>query len=144
MERATAAGRWERSLLDERRESFETSPAPYDDGDDDSDSEREWDYWEREYGGRDAVLSFEFDIPSMSAAPSEGGYTHARDRSVTISASEVVDTGGHSPRSRTKSFTNALPSSIRSFGSQKTSDGGVSSKRPRSSTVTAPVAFSGR
>jgi hypothetical protein len=144
MERAAAAGRWERSLLDERRGSFETNPAPYDDADDDSDSEREWDYWEREYGGRDAVLSFEFDVPSMSAASSEGGYSHARDRSVTISASEIVDTGGHSPRSRTKSFTNALPSSIRTFGSQKTPDGGVSSKRPRSSTVTAPVVFSGR
>jgi len=143
MEHATAAGRWERSLLDERRESFKTNLAPYDDADDDSDSEREWEYWEREYGGRDAVLSFEFDVPSMSAAPSEGGYSHARDRSVTVSAGEVVDTGGHSP-SRTKSFTNALPSSIRTFGSQKASDGGVSSRRPRSSTVTAPFAFSGR
>lgn len=165
------AGRWERAVLvdheTERRESFGSSLDSFDEDLDgqDAGSEREWENWEREYGGRDSVLSFDFSAdldrrrasgghshgigsPSDSSPTSTGHYLdHVRDRSVTLSAGPgdfSSETGAPSPtsRSRTKSFTNALPAAIRPFGaSSKVSSNSVGgsgdgSRRTRSSTVT--------
>lgn len=193
-ERATTAGRWERpEFLDNENPTRRGSLTPSLDSFDDElrshsapelgdDSEHEWDNWEREYGGREAVLSFDFDPdPPTTMAGSHGygsfvdnyvpagGSRHVRDRSVTVSASPIAGPGGHVPdgsgeahgyspggttRIRTKSFTNALPVSIRPFGgSSKTTASrglqgssdkpGPSSRRVRSSTVTNPVAGTG-
>lgn len=158
MERAITIGRCERPTLPslspvsptelvESDRDLLSSLEPYADGyygeygrfgdntgdiDPDSGSERDWEDWEREFGGKEAVRNFDFEagylaslslsesgsagmVSASNAYPGGTYYGHGRDRSVTISASDFLKStdpptsGEKSPsRSRTKSFTSSI------------------------------------
>lgn len=124
----------------------------------DTKSERDWENWEHEFGGRDAVLGFDFGaLVGLGQAGRDGSPRsgHGRDRSLTINAQDLNSKGdGHSrvgggSRSRTKSFTSPMrvfsgigvPAVMNNRIGSDAGSAGV--KRTRSSTITAPF-FSGR